>query len=220
MNSTADISLLVKKIESFSANDHARSRSLAVAAAALTTAEQGLIDLSLKVAEENDNSISQIYELILQSYLFLGFPRMLGALFVFAGRYPDFKSDANTGPVSTAEALQWYDQGMRLCRLIYDENFERLQDKVLSISPEIFRWMIVEGYGKVLSRPQLDIVDRELCIVAFLMMENMPKQLHSHILGAINVGADKALLKSVIADIGAAAGGGYDSAKQIVKGLD
>ena len=27
-------------------------------------------------------------------------------------------------------------------------------------------WMIVEGYGKVLSRPQLDLRRRELCIVA------------------------------------------------------
>jgi 4-carboxymuconolactone decarboxylase len=51
------------------------------------------------------------------------------------------------------------------------------------------RWMVVEGYGKVLGRPQLDLPTRELCIVALLAVLGMPRQLHSHLRGALNAGA-------------------------------
>jgi 4-carboxymuconolactone decarboxylase len=50
------------------------------------------------------------------------------------------------------------------------------------------RWMVEEGYGKVLGRPGLDLRDRELCIVALLAVLDAPRQLHSHLRGALNVG--------------------------------
>ncbi len=76
--------------------------------------------------------------------------------------------------------------------------------------------MILEGYGKVLSRENLPLITRELSIVAFLTMENRVRQLHSHILGALNVGASEALVKSVVDDLGSSAGDGYNSALQIL----
>ena len=91
-----------------------------------------------------------------------------------------------------------------------------LKERVESFAPDIFRWMIVEGYGKVLSRDHVDIVDRELSIVAMLTMENKAKQLHSHILGARNVGAEEQLIRQVIEDIGMAAGDGYQTALAII----
>jgi 4-carboxymuconolactone decarboxylase len=48
--------------------------------------------------------------------------------------------------------------------------------------------MIVEGYGKVLSRPGLDLPRRELCIVAACVASGQERQLHSHLHGALNVG--------------------------------
>jgi len=50
--------------------------------------------------------------------------------------------------------------------------------------------MVVEGYGKVLGRPQLDLATRELCIVALLAVLGAPRQLYSHLRGAMNAGAD------------------------------
>ncbi|MEA1981713.1 MAG: hypothetical protein U9N54_12185, partial [candidate division Zixibacteria bacterium] len=91
-----------------------------------------------------------------------------------------------------------------------------LKTKVEKIAPEIFRWMVFEGYGKVLSRSELNIKDRELSIIVFLMMENMVKQLHSHILGALNVGVEINLIKQVIEDIGQSAGDGYLAAVDIL----
>ena len=48
--------------------------------------------------------------------------------------------------------------------------------------------MITEGYGKVLSRPGLDLERRELCIVAACAATEQDRQLHSHLHGALNVG--------------------------------
>ena len=61
-------------------------------------------------------------------------------------------------------------------------NVERLH-------PALDRWMVEEGYGKVLSRGATDERTRELCIVALLGAANHERQLHSHLSGALNVGA-------------------------------
>jgi 4-carboxymuconolactone decarboxylase len=47
----------------------------------------------------------------------------------------------------------------------------------------------VEGYGKVLSRPGLDLAARELCVVALLAPQDAAPQLYSHLRGALNAGA-------------------------------
>jgi 4-carboxymuconolactone decarboxylase len=52
--------------------------------------------------------------------------------------------------------------------------------------------MIVEGYGKVLSRPALDLKRRELCVVAACAMARQDRQLHSHLHGAMHSGASPA----------------------------
>ena len=49
--------------------------------------------------------------------------------------------------------------------------------------------MIVEGYGKVLSRPGLDLMRRELCVVAACAASEQDRQLLSHLHGALHAGA-------------------------------
>ncbi|HVB29999.1 MAG TPA: carboxymuconolactone decarboxylase family protein, partial [Gemmatimonadaceae bacterium] len=43
-------------------------------------------------------------------------------------------------------------------------------------------------YGKVLSRPGLDLARREVCIVAACAAAGQDRQLHSHLHGALNAG--------------------------------
>jgi len=86
-------------------------------------------------------------------------------------------------------------------------------------APDIFRWMIIEGYGKVLSRPQLDIRLRELSIITMLMIENREKQLYSHICGAVNVGVPGQLLKVIVEDIGPIADSSYVKALAMIERL-
>jgi 4-carboxymuconolactone decarboxylase len=58
--------------------------------------------------------------------------------------------------------------------------------------------MVVEGYGKVLGRPGLDLTTRELCIAALLAVLRAPRQLYSHLRGALNAGADPAAVEEVL----------------------
>jgi 4-carboxymuconolactone decarboxylase len=56
----------------------------------------------------------------------------------------------------------------------------------------------VDGYGKVLSRPGLDLRRRELCIVAACAAMGQDRQLHSHLRGALNVGVEPAALSEAL----------------------
>jgi alkylhydroperoxidase/carboxymuconolactone decarboxylase family protein YurZ len=87
------------------------------------------------------------------------------------------------------------------------------------MSPEVFFWMELEGYGKVLSRPGLDLVDREIAIVACLMIEHRPAQLHSHLRGALNVGAPDRLVLDVVSDLRPFSPQGYPNACEILQRL-
>ena len=78
--------------------------------------------------------------------------------------------------------------------------------------------MIVEGYGKVLSRPGLDLARRELCIVAACAASRQERQLHSHLHGARNVGvAPRALSDAIDALDGAIDKKGLASARMFCR---
>ncbi len=209
MNLTIDLEKLKNCVSQFAPEENINSRLLSIFSAAITTADEGIIKLSILKAKENSITPQQLYEIVLQSYLFLGFPKMLTAAEYLGKYYPSAHTMSGNGKISTVEADDWYNRGTDLCKLVYKNNYDPLKTKVEKIAPEIFRWMVFEGYGKVLSRSELNIKDRELSIIAFLMMENMVKQLHSHILGALNVGVEISLIKQVIEDIGQSAGDGY-----------
>jgi 4-carboxymuconolactone decarboxylase len=49
--------------------------------------------------------------------------------------------------------------------------------------------MITDGYGKVLSRPGLELRLRELSIVVTCAVLEQDRQLHAHLHGALNAGA-------------------------------
>src|SRR5690606_22884508 len=70
-----------------------------------------------------------------------------------------------------------------------------------ALHPSLDHWMIVEGYGKVLSRPGLDLPRRELCIVAACAATAQDRQLHSHLWGALNAGASPEVIDDALAAI-------------------
>ncbi|MEW6413491.1 MAG: hypothetical protein AB1483_13630 [Candidatus Zixiibacteriota bacterium] len=216
MNQSADIGALTHRLDLFSPDRHPAERALALYAASITFAEDGVMAKAIERGQHYGLRRSSFYEIVLQSYLFLGFPRMLTAVETLHRLLPANNSADGCGPITTQESKQWFNEGSELYKKVYGPNNLRLMDRVSAMAPEVFRWMIIEGYGKVLSRPNVDIISRELAIMAFLMMENREKQLHSHIRGALNVGAPPELVTSVIDDIGPAAGNGYGAAKRII----
>jgi 4-carboxymuconolactone decarboxylase len=90
-----------------------------------------------------------------------------------------------------------------VCRRVYGGQYESLGENVRALNADLGSWMIVEGYGKVLGRPGLELRVRELCIAALLAMLDAPRQLHSHLRGALNTGAspaqvDEALQRALV----------------------
>ncbi len=129
----------------------------------------------------------QVEEVLLQGFLFLGYPATLRALALW--REQAGGPAAATAPPEE-ERADWRERGEQVCRQVYGDAYERLRRNVAALHPDLDRWMLEEGYGKVLGRPGLGLRERELCIVALLAgMPAAARQLHSHLRGALNVGA-------------------------------
>ena len=144
--------------------------------------------------------VEWIEEVILQSYLFAGFPRTLNA-----AREWRKVSGREAPSMDAGERLdrvdEWRKQGEATCAIVYGPFYERLRQNIRALHPALDSWMIVEGYGKVLSRPQLDLARRELCIVAACAASRQDRQLHSHLHGALHAGASEAAITDTLAAI-------------------
>jgi 4-carboxymuconolactone decarboxylase len=90
---------------------------------------------------------------------------------------------------SSSHVSEWEKSGEQTCAIVYGDSYEMLRRNVRELHPALDAWMITDGYGKVLSRPALDLKRRELCIVAACAAAGQQRQLHSHLHGALNSGA-------------------------------
>jgi 4-carboxymuconolactone decarboxylase len=172
-----------------SALDDATRRLIRVAAI-IAGGSEGEVRDALADAESNVPA-TWIEELLLQTYLFAGFPRALNAFREWRRRIP-------APPESGAPAIdvaEWERRGRETCRAVYGRMYDKLRHNIEALHPALDSWMIVEGYGKVLSRPGLDLPRRELCIVAACVASGQERQLHSHLHGALNVGVPAAVVR-------------------------
>ena len=167
-----------------------RQSALCRLSAAVSLVHAPQTKLLLGLAFDMQISALRIKEVILQSYLFCGFPAAIEGLIVFNEILKDRSlTDANYDELRDAGEVR--QDGEVLCKQIYGKNFEKLMSNMNSLSVEIQRWMLTEGYGKVLSRPILSPVERELCVVSSLTALQRERQLVSHVKGALNVGASE-----------------------------
>jgi 4-carboxymuconolactone decarboxylase len=161
-------------------------------AAVLAAADEATIRTELVQAADLVPAV-WIEELILQCYLFCGFPRALNSMREWRRLTPVPLAAEEEG-----DETEWRRRGEITCRTVYGAMYDRLRVNIRALHPELDEWMIVEGYGKVLSRPGLDLPRRELCIVAACAASEQARQLHSHLHGAVNVGvAPSVLLEAV-----------------------
>lgn len=137
-----------------------------------------------------------IEELLLASVLFIGYARALMA----AGAYRRLEPDrASGGETSRYEDWPtWRARGEELCRRVYGKHYDQLRHNVSALHPDLDLWMIVDGYGKTLARPGLDAWRRELCSIAMLVPQSVPRQLLAHLRGALNVGATPAQVDELL----------------------
>ncbi len=127
-----------------------------------------------------------VEEALLQSHLFLGYPAALNGLACWRAL------SGREAPAAAADRERWAERGEEVCRVVYGGQYEGLRANVRRLHPDMERWMVEDGYGRVLGRPGLDLPLRELCIVAILAVQDAPRQLYSHLRGALNAGAGEA----------------------------
>jgi 4-carboxymuconolactone decarboxylase len=132
-----------------------------------------------------------VEELLLQTYLFAGFPRALNAMREWRRIHPTVTSVPESRTPTRAD-------GEATCERVYGKMYDRLRENIRHLHPLLDDWMITEGYGKVLSRPGLGLPRRELCIVAACAATAQDRQLHSHLHGALNAGASAGAIDAAI----------------------
>jgi 4-carboxymuconolactone decarboxylase len=138
-----------------------------------------------------------VEELLLQSILMCGYPRALVAMSVWR-KFSGVKAPALDAEASYDAQSEWTRRGEATCAIVYGDNYRKLRDNVRALHPAVDEWMIAEGYGRTLSRPGLDLMRRELCTVAQTAILETERQLHSHLRGALNAGADPMQVDAVL----------------------
>ena len=169
----------------------------------LDDATAALVHLAAVVASGNDDEVRGeialaaaaipdvwVEELLLQTYLFAGFPRALNAMREWRRAHPAVAAAPGAEP-SRAD-------GEATCERVYGTMYHRLRENIRHLHPLLDDWMISEGYGKVLSRPGLDLPRRELCIVAACAATGQDRQLHSHLHGARNAGVSARVVDAAL----------------------
>jgi 4-carboxymuconolactone decarboxylase len=170
-------------------------RVLVRVSGALACRRPGVLEEALHAAQRWVEP-GEVEEALLQSYLFLGFPAALGGLALWR------KVSGAPPPQALGEAQEtWESRGERVCSQVYGEQYPGLRRNISRLHPELDRWMVLEGYGKVLGRPGLELGRRELCIVAILAVLDAPVQLYSHLRGALNVGVPARWVEAALHEI-------------------
>lgn len=165
---------------------------LPILAASSVLRKQKIFKELLFIAKEKRIPAGKIYETLLQTYLFAGFPSALNSLKIFNEIFPLPKKKNKI--LSYNELIV---RGEKTCKKIYGNKFEKLINNVNSFSPELAGWLIIEGYGKVLSRRRLSLKERELSIIAVLTVLKFDDQLFSHINGAFRLGVKEKSIRKI-----------------------
>ena len=172
----------------------------------LDNATRALIRLAATLAGSADDPIrtalqeahrsvphAWVEELLLQTYLFAGFPRALNGMREWRRLVPS--PPARDGAPEPRDVIR---DGEITCARVYGDMYERLRANIRALHPLLDDWMIAEGYGKVLSRPALDLERRELCIIAACAATGQDRQLQSHLHGARHAGVSDSVVTDAL----------------------
>lgn len=150
-----------------------------------------LLEELRKIKASSSASKEELYEVFLQSYLFAGFPAALESVRALSKVFGSELGHSENADEIISAYSDHLVKGEALYKKVYAANAGRVREEMIRLSPELAAWAMIEGYGKTLSRGELDVKTRELCIVAMLVQLGWERQLYSHILGSRNVGAEK-----------------------------
>src|SRR5467141_2133416 len=166
-------------------------------AAATATGDEAKLHERMIAARAMDVPPLWVEELLLQSFLNVGYPLALVAFGVW-------RSVAGP-PRDTGESIahpewgRWTERGVEACSEVYGRTYHKLLLNLRALHPAIEPLVVVDAYGKILGRPGLDSKRRELCTLAAIAMLRAERQLHAHLRGALNTGSTREDVDAVLA---------------------
>ena len=160
------------------------TRALIALCAAVGARNCAALSITIDTAAEHAD-VGEAEEALLQCYLFVGYPVALQAL----GMWRERTGNAAPSKPRADDCRKRKTRGEQVCETVYAGQYGKLRENIAKLHPDMERWMLEDGYGKVLSRPGLDLKTRELCIIGVLVGLDAPQQLYSHLRGALNAGA-------------------------------
>ena len=177
------------------------ARTAALVRVAAAVARGNPPELKARLAAARDARVPGLWieELLLQSMLVVGYPLALvafGAWRAVGGPAPVEGDGAED--LAHADWESWTARGAAVCRAVYGRAYHKLLVNLRALHPALEDLVVVDAYGKVIGRPGLDLKRRELCTVATTAVLGTAEQLHSHLRGALNTGAEAQDIEAVL----------------------
>ena len=171
------------------------TRALCAFAAAMARRRNELAATALASARAAGAPRRAAEETALMLMLYAGYPGALEALRVLHASWPGRAARTREG-----SRERWRARGESLCRRVYGPAYGKLIPAVRALHPDLAVWMVEQGYGRVLGRRGLGALERELITVAALAGLGWERQLVSHVLGALRLGAGEAATHAALVE--------------------
>ncbi len=177
-----------------------------------------LVSLAVNVAQGNEKesrrllntalgsqiNLEEADEIMLMTALFAGVPRCLNGLRWVTDSLGRLSPEARKDQLAVAREAREAEvehpeiAGARTFAAVYGEAAETVREAIAERHSFFETWVVECAYGRILSRPGLDLKTRELCAVAVLTVLELPVQLWGHMKGALNAGAKPGEVEAVI----------------------
>ena len=172
-----------------------QTRVLVGMAAAVWRADWPTLTAWSESARDRGHPRDGLEETLLMCVLFCGFPRVITAWEHFAAAWP-VDVPPSGGALPQDQQLQ---AGGELFASIYGKNDEAVRAMLRGYHQELHDFVLESAYGRILARPGLPGVTRELVAVGVLAAQGQKRQFAGHARGAQHLGATREQLREVLA---------------------
>ena len=172
-------------------------RVMVAVAAATWRADWAALENWTARAAARGHDRGDLEETLLMCVLFCGFPRAITAWGHFSTAWPaDAPPRGGALPLEQQQAA-----GSALFSSIYGKNDSQVREMLNDYHGELHDFVLEAAYGRILTRPGLSALARELVAVGVLAAQDQPRQFLGHARGACSMGATREQLEEVLLTI-------------------
>lgn len=169
-------------------------RLLVIAKVAIWSADWPRFEAAARELAHGGAPRSDAEEMLLQAVLFYGFPRVVTAFERLASAWPATVPPSGGALPRDEQAAA----GSALFAAIYDRNDAAVRAMLRRHHGELHDFVLEVAYGRVLARPGLPPLTRELLAVGALAALDQIPQLLAHARGALRFGADRVAVREAV----------------------